>query len=121
MNIKIVQMITQDYIICDLEELDEEPSVYMKNPYKIDPLTYWDYKEEDKHFPPDNAVFLKSTVESNIKDGNETVTTQTDYAQLEQYPPFTNDRDVLFNSDRIMTVFDPTPEIVNLYTQLISK
>jgi len=121
MNVQLLLLISNDYIICDLEELDEEPSVYMKNPYKVDPLTYWDYNEEDKHFPPENAVFLKATEEKNIKDGKETVTIQTDYAQLDKYPHFTNDDDVLMRSDRIITVVEPSPEILNLYTKLISK
>lgn len=121
MNVQLLLLISNDYIICDLEELDEEPSVYMKNPYKVDPLTYWDYNDEDKHFPPENAVFLKATKEKNIKDGKETVTIQTDYAQLDKYPHFTNDDDVLMRSDRIITVMEPTPEILDLYTKLISK
>lgn len=121
MNIKVVQMITEDYIICDLEELDEEPSVYMKNPYKIIDLTYWEHNPDDSHEPQQPSVFLSKSEESSTHDGKTTVTTQYDYALLQQYPQFTNDKDILFNSDRIMTVFDPTPEILNLYTQVISK
>jgi len=121
MNIKLIQLTNNDYIICEYEELDEEPSLYMKNPYKVDPLTYWDYNDEDKHFPPDNAVFLKTTEEKNIKDGKEITVVQTDYAQLNEYPSFTNDVDILLNSDKIMTIIEPKPEILNLYTQLISK
>jgi PHP family Zn ribbon phosphoesterase len=121
MNIKLIQLTNNDYIICEYEELDEEPSLYMKNPYRVTELTYWDYNDEDKHFPPYNAVFLKSTEEKNIKDGKETITIQSDYAQLERYPSFTNDVDILLNSDKIMTIIEPCPEILNLYTQLISK
>ncbi len=121
MNVKLLLLVSNDYVVCDLEELDEEPSVYMKHPYKVDPLTYWDYNDEDKHFPPDNAVFLRTTEEKNIKDEKETITVQTDYAQLTKYPEFTNDDDVLMRSDRIITVVDPSPEVLNLYTKLISK
>ncbi len=121
MNIKLIQLINNDYIICEYEELDEEPSLYMKNPYRVVELTYWDYNEDDKHFPPDNAVFLQTTEEKNIKDEKEIVTVQSDYAQLLKYPLFTNDTDILLNSDRIMTIVDPLPEVLNLYVQLISK
>lgn len=121
MNIKLIQLINSDYIICDLEELDEEPSVYMKNPYRVTDLTYWDYNEEDKHFPPPNAVFLRATTEKNIKDGVEHVTIQSDYAQLDQYPLFTNDRDILLNSDRLLTVVEPSTEIIKLYMELVSE
>jgi len=121
MNIKLIQLINNDYIICEYEELDEEPSLYMKNPYRVVDLTYWDYNEQDKHFPPDNAVFLRTIEEKNIKDGNEHITIQTDYAQLLKYPLFTEDVDILFNSDKIMTIVEPCPEILSLYTQLISK
>jgi hypothetical protein len=114
-------MITEDYIICDLEELDEEPSVYMKNPYRIEPLTYWEHNEDDSHTPQPQSVFLNKIIEKVTHEGKEIVTTQYNYAVLSQYPQFTNDTDILFNSNRIMTVFDPTPEILNLYTQLISK
>ena len=121
MNIKLIQLINNDYIICEYEELDEEPSLYMKNPFRVLDLSYWDYSEQDKHFPPDNAVFLRTTEEKNIKDGKEMITIQTDYAQLVRYPLFTEDVDILLNSDRIMTIVEPCPEILNLYTQLISK
>lgn len=121
MNIKLIQLINNDYIICEYEELDEEPSLYMKNPYRVTELTYWDYNDEDKHFPPDNAVFLRKTEEKNIKDGNETITVQSDYAQLENYPSFTNDIDILLNSDKIMTIIEPKPEILKLYLQLVSE
>jgi hypothetical protein len=121
MNIKLIQLTTNDYIICEYEELDEEPSLYMKNPYKVETLTYWDYDEDDKHFPPYNAVFLSKTEEKNIKNGKETITVQNDYAQLEKYPLFTNDVDILLNSDKIMTIIEPKPEILNLYTKLISE
>jgi hypothetical protein len=100
MNIKLIQLINNDYIICEYEELDEEPSLYMKNPYRVLDLTYWDYNEQDKHFPPDNAVFLRITV---------------------RYPLFTDDVDILLNSDKIMTIVEPASEILTLYTQLISK
>jgi hypothetical protein len=121
MNIKLIQLINNDYIICEYEELDEEPSLYMKNPYRVVDLTYWDYNEDDKHFPPDNAVFLRVTEEKNIKDGKEITSIQSDYAQLLKYPLFTNDVDILLNSNKIMTIIEPQPEILNLYTQLISK
>lgn len=121
MNIKLIQLINNDYIICEYEELDEEPSLYMKNPYRVLDLTYWDYNEDDKHFPPENAVFLRTTEEKNIKDGKELTTIQTDYAQLVRYPLFTEDVDILLNSDKIMTIVEPCPEILTLYTQLIAK
>jgi hypothetical protein len=121
MNIKLIQLINNDYIICEYEELDEEPSLYMKNPYRVLDLTYWDYNDKDKHFPPDNAVFLRTTEEKNIKDEKEIVTIQTDYAQLVRYPLFTEDVDILLNSDKIMTIVEPCSEILTLYTQLIAK
>jgi hypothetical protein len=121
MNIKLIQLTNNDYIICEYEELDEEPSLYMKNPYKVEPLTYWDYNDEDKHFPPDNAVFLKTTTEKNLKDGKEITVVQTDYAQLDKYPSFTNDVDILLNSDKIMTIIEPKPEILQLYLKLVSE
>ncbi len=121
MNIKLIQLTNNDYIICEYEELDEEPSLYMKKPYKVETLTYWDYGEDDKHFPPYNAVFLRKTEEKNTKDGKETITIQSDYAQLESYPSFTNDVDILLNSDKIMTIIEPKPEILKLYLQLVSE
>ncbi len=121
MNVKLIQLINNDYIICEYEELDEEPSLYMKNPYKVTDLTYWDYNEDDKHFPPDNAVYLRTIEEKNIKDEKEIITIQTDYAQLTKYPLFTNDVDILLNSDKIMTIIEPQPEILKLYLQLVSE
>ena len=78
MNIKVLQLITQDYVICDLEELDEEPSVYMKNPYKIIDLTYWEHNEDDSHVAQQPSVFLGKSVESSIHGGNESITNQYD-------------------------------------------
>lgn len=101
--------------------MDEEPSLYMKNPYKVSELSYWDYDENDKHFPPANAVFLQLMKEKNIKNDKEIITIQSDYAQLVKYPSFTKDVDILLNSDKIMTIVEPAPEIVTLYLQLISK
>jgi hypothetical protein len=121
MNIKLIQLINNDYIICEYEEMDEEPSLYMKNPYKVSELSYWDYDENDKHFPPANAVFLQLMKEKNIKNDKEIITIQSDYAQLVKYPSFTKDVDILLNSDKIMTIVEPAPEIVTLYLQLISK
>lgn len=121
MNIKLIQLINSEYIICDLEELDEEPSVYMKNPYRVIELSYWEHNEDDTHDPQQPCVFLNKSTETVSHNGKECISTQYDYAQLQQYPLFTNDRDVLLNSDRLMTVVEPSPDIIKLYMELVSK
>ncbi len=35
MNLKVIQLNTGDYIIADVEQLEEEPSCYLKNCYRI--------------------------------------------------------------------------------------
>ena len=121
MNIKIIQLINLDYIIANLEELDEEPSVYLKNPYKIETLSYWEYNDDDGHVAPENTVFLNQITEKSIKKGEETYIKQFNYASLEKYPAFTNESDILFNSERLITVVEPKPEIAKLYMELISE
>jgi len=129
MNIKVIQLITKDYIVCDLEELDEEPSVYMKNPFLVENLTEFEYsrdKRKRKHVQRPHTVLI-DTVEYQETmlddDGNEVeeISTEYEYAYLKPYPEFTNDRDILFNSDRIMTIFEPKPEIAKLYMELIAE
>ena len=120
MNIKVFHMITGEYIICDAEELDEEPSVHMKNPYLITDLTFWDTDDEPSSVAPENAVFLNRFIDVSLRHNGKD-TEQIEYAELNRYPKFGSDTSILFNSDKILTIFDPLPGILNLYTQLISK
>jgi hypothetical protein len=86
-NVALVQLVNNSYVICDLELLEEEPCYYMKNAYEIkeDPLLGF------------NGV------------------------QLVKYPKYTEDEGCLMHTEKIITMVDPSPKIVESYMKVIGE
>lgn len=84
MNVALVQLINNDYVVCDLELLEEEPCYYMKNAYVI------------KHNESGKLNFQK-------------------------YPEFTDDEGCLMHTDKIITMVDPKPSVVEEYMKVIGE
>lgn len=82
MNIALVQLVNNSYVICDLELLEEEPCYYLKNAYEI------------KESASDEVEFVR-------------------------YPKFTDDEGCLMHTEKIITMIDPSPRIVESYMKVI--
>ena len=86
MNVAVLQLINDRYIICDLEMLEEEPCYYLKNSYEV----------IDNGYPKNDVKFVK-------------------------YPKFTEDEGCLMHTDKIITMIDPEPRIIELYMKVIGE
>lgn len=84
MNVALVQLINSDYVVCDLELLEEEPCYYMKNAYVI----------------------------KNNEFGE---------LRFKKYPEFTDDEGCLMHTDKIITMVDPKPSVVEEYMKVIGE
>lgn len=82
MNIAILHLVSNDYVICDLEMLEEEPCYFLKNAQRI---------------------------------------TENNKGELEfnKYPSYTEDEGCLLHTDKIITMADPEPRIVESYMKVI--
>lgn len=83
MNVALIQLINSNYVVCDLELLEEEPCYYMKNAYTI---KYNEFGE----------------------------------LKFKKYPEFTDDEGCLMHTDKIITMVDPKPSLVEEYMKVIS-
>lgn len=96
MNIAVLQLVTKDYIICDLELLDEEPCYYLKRAHVIKRCE-------------------ENTSSLSIKYN------EYSYITLESYPLFTNDEGCLMHTEKIVTMVEPDPRVAELYLKVIGE
>jgi hypothetical protein len=110
MNLVILELVNDKYIICDLERLDDEPSYYLKNPYII--LENYAYLEKNKELEVTDHYVLLTKKEESIGVSYE-------YITLEKYPKFTNDEGCLMYTDKIITMVEPELKVTELYVKVI--
>jgi hypothetical protein len=110
MNLVILELVNDKYIICDLERLDDEPSYYLKNPYVI--LENYDYYDTDKELDVIIPYVLLSKKEERTGVAYE-------YITLEKYPKFTIDEGCLMYTDKIITMVEPELKVAELYVKVI--
>jgi hypothetical protein len=84
-NVALVQLVNNSYVICDLELLEEEPCYYLKNAYEVN--------ESDLN----NEVYFT------------------------KYPKYTEDEGCLMHTEKIITMIDPSPRIVEKYMKVIGE
>lgn len=119
----ILQLKSNEYLIADVEQMDEEPSCYLKNCYRIEEITYYEYSnEERKHVPPADGILILTREETDVsKSYGEIVTTEYYYVRLEKYPKYTKDNEALIYSNKILTISEPDEIIENFYKKTISE
>ena len=111
----------QEYLIAEIEEREESPECLLTNPYRITDLTYWDYSnQERKHVPNPNALFVGESEEKEIgKEGETIITKQSDYILLEKFPKYSNQTQVYFRAEDILTICDPSYSVLEYYQKTL--
>jgi hypothetical protein len=118
----VIVLKNQDYLIAEIEEREESPECLLTNPYRVVDLSYWDYSNrEHKHVPPEEAVFVEKSEETEIneKTGEEVVTTQTDYITLQKFPRYTNQTQIYLRAEDILTICDPSHLVLECYQKTL--
>jgi small nuclear ribonucleoprotein (snRNP)-like protein len=122
-EIQVLLLKNNKYIIAEVEQLDEEPSCYLKNCFEITNEGYYDNENRTPHEPPKNGVLMNERhyEEDWTKDDGEVKMVKYadyEYAVLEKFPRYAPVNECLIYSNEIFTVFDPLPEILELYNTL---
>lgn len=116
--IQIILLKNNDYLIAKIEERDTPPECLLIDPYRLIEESHWTYSKEDTHNPSDNAVFLKSKEEVEIRNGKENLVTQYDYLLFQKFPQYTKQTQIYLRADDILTLYDPSYEILEYYRKL---
>jgi len=124
--LKIVQIIllkNQEYLIAEIEEREESPECLLTNPYKIENISYFDHSNVDYHnIPNPNALFIDEQVEhEKDKNGEQVISTQSNYILLEKFPKYTNQNQVYFRADDILTLADPSHSVLEYYQKTVDQ
>lgn len=108
-----------DYLVGNVSELDEEPSILIENCFKIVPCC--EYGADPKN--------LKSRAKQLEGDHSEISLRQVDYSEekewwvyeyitLERYPRYTSQTHLFLTSEAIFTILDPERAVLDLYTKV---
>lgn len=124
-EIQILLLKNNRYIIAEIEQLDEEPSCYLKNCFEVQNEGYYDNESRTPHKPPENGVLLskKEYDEDWTKeDGTVKLIKYADYeyAVLKKFPDYALVNECLIYSNEILTAFEPQPDILELYKKLVN-
>ena len=118
MNLALVKLITNETVICDLENLPEEPCYYLKNAY-----TYYDEgRLVDKK---DLDEYLKTHPYAKIEESSSGVYGEdkewVSWIKLEPYIEQAKENSYLFYTNKIVTMTEPSTVLVELYLKEIEK
>lgn len=121
--IQILLLKNNKYIIADVEQLDEEPSCYLKQSFEITNEGYYDNENRKPHEPPTNGVLLsKREYEEDWTKDDGTVKmvkySDFEYAVMEKFPRYASENECLMYATEILTMFDPDEKILKLYNEL---
>lgn len=116
--IQIILLKNNDYLIARIEERDVAPECLLHNPYRLVDEAHWTYNEGDTHNPSENSIFLGSKQEVEIRNEKETVVTQYDYLHFTKFPLYTKQTQIYLRADDILTLYDPSYEILEYYRKL---
>jgi spore coat polysaccharide biosynthesis protein SpsF (cytidylyltransferase family) len=113
----------QEYLIAEIEEREESPECLLTNPYKIENISYFDHSNVDYHnIPNPNALFIDEQVEhEKDKNGEQVISTQSNYILLEKFPKYTNQNQVYFRADDILTLADPSHSVLEYYQKTVDQ
>lgn len=119
--IQVILLKTQEYLIAEIEEREESPECLLTNPYKIENISYFNYSNTDyQNIPNPDALFIGEQVEKEKdKNGEEVITTQSDYIFLEKFPKYTNQNQVYLRAEDILTLADPSYLVVEYYKKTV--
>lgn len=116
--IQVILLKNDTYLIARIEERDVSPECLLHNPYRLVDETHWTYNPDDTHNPSDNALFLKSEENIEIRHGKEDTVTQYDYLLFQKFPLYTKQTQIYLRADDILTLYDPSYEILEYYRKL---
>jgi len=124
-EIQVLLLKNNKYIIAEIEQLDEEPSCYLKNCFEITNEGYYDNENRKPHDPPTQGVLLskREYEEDWTKDDGEVKLVKYadfEYAVLEKFPRYSSVNECLIYSNEILTAYDPQNEILELYKKLVN-
>lgn len=129
MEIKILVLKNDKYIISEIVERDEEPACLLVNPKEIELDWFYNYSEHqevdiEEKIQNRNRVLYETNIDkwTTTNDDGQTVDksrTVRKYAELKNFPPYTHQKQVLLNSFDILTIVDPDPEILSLYRKVV--
>jgi len=117
----VILLKNQEYLISEIEEREESPECLLTNPYKIVDLSYFNYSNTDyQNIPNPDALFIGEQVEKEKdKNGEEVITTQSDYITLEKFPKYTNQVQVYLRAEDILTLADPSYSVLEYYQKTV--
>jgi hypothetical protein len=117
----LLQQNPNEYLIGSLTELDEEPALFLQNCYKIVECAEYGAEPESlekrAHALENDHVKLSTRkVDEGSKDWY-----AYEYAILEKFPKYSQQRDLFLTTDSIFTILDPTEEILKLYNRCLGS
>jgi len=123
MNLMVLQLKSDDYLIADVEQMDEEPSCYLKNCYKIVECAEYGSEPEDleKRAYSLEGTHLKISARKIDEGAAEKDWYVYEYVILQKYPKYSKDNEALIYSNKLLTISEPTDDLVNLYTKVTAE
>lgn len=111
-----------DYLIGTVTELDEEPSIFIEQCYRIVECAEYGPDPEDlvkrAYSLEGNHVKISARkIDEGVDDKDWYV---YEYAILTPYPKFASQRDLFLTSDSVFTILDPDKTILDLYKKQIA-
>ena len=113
-----------EYLLANLTELDEEPALFLQNTYKI--IECAEYGEDPESLKKRAHALENDHVTLSARKIDEGAVDKKDwyvyeYAILEKYPKYSDQRDLFLTTEAIFTILDPTEEILKLYNRYLGS
>lgn len=122
MKLILLNQNSTEYLLAHLTELDEEPALFLQNTYKI--IDCAEYGEDPEKLHKRAALSGDHIITNPIRKIEETNDAEwycLEYAILERYPKYTDQRDLFLTTEAIFTILDPTEEILKLYNRYLGS
>lgn len=108
-----------EYLVGNVSELDEEPSIFIENCFKIVPC--FEYGADPKTLKARAKKLEGEHCEISLKqvDSDEGKDWWAyEYITLERYPKYTSQTHLFLTSEAIFTILDPERAVLDLYTKV---
>lgn len=108
-----------DYLIGTVTELDEEPSIFIEQCYRI--VECAEYGEDPESLEKRAYSLEGNHVKISARKIDEGAKEKDwyiyEYAILQPYPRYSSQRDLFLTSDSVFTILDPGKTILDLYNK----
>jgi hypothetical protein len=120
----LLQQNPNEYLIGSLTELDEEPALFIQNCYKI--IECAEYGEDPESLEKRAHSLENDHVKLSARKIDEGATDKKDwyvyeYAILEKFPKYSDQRDLFLTTESIFTILDPREDILKLYNRCLGS